>query len=53
MQGYRLTVEWLNQAETLLEKNHDTLCDLGRMDYKLGYICDIGGINKHSIWLEE
>jgi hypothetical protein len=53
MQGQRLTVEWSTQDETSLEQKHDTLCDLGSMDYKLGYICDTRGINKCSIWLEE
>jgi hypothetical protein len=53
MQGQRLTVEWETQVETSLEQNYDTLCDLGSMCYKMGYICDIGGINKCFIWLEE
>jgi hypothetical protein len=45
----RIFVEWPTQAETSLEENKDTLCDLGIMDYKMGYICGIGGIDIHSI----
>jgi hypothetical protein len=27
-----------------LEYKKETLCDLGNIDYKMGYICDTGGI---------
>ena len=53
LQGQKITPECLTQVETFPWTKAWHICDLWRMDYKLGYIFGTGGINKLSMWLEE
>jgi hypothetical protein len=50
MESQGFFVEWKTQAETSLEQKHDTLCDLGSMGYKLGYICDTTSTDAPYDW---